>query len=96
MGTLDIKGSTPRLPRSIDDRKVTDLHKKLEKQLAAWPAATKQLEGVAKEILSTLTAMANAAQDKGREKKATPELKDDCQTLFDAAQKFGKHFLDMT
>ncbi len=53
MGTLDIKGSTPRLPKSIDDRKVTDLHKKLEKQLAAWPAATKQLEGVAKEILST-------------------------------------------
>ena len=95
MGTLDIKGSTPRLPRSIDDKKVTDLHKKLEKQLAAWPAASKQLEGVAREILSTLGTMANAAQDKGREKKATPELKDDCQFLYDAASKFGRQFQDM-
>lgn len=95
MGTLDIKGKAPQMPKDLDDKKLADLFKKLDKQLAAWPAAAKALQGVANEILGALVDVGNAAMDKGKDKKATPEQKAACQKVFDTAYAFGKQFNDM-
>lgn len=95
MGTLDIKGKAPQMPKDLDDKKLADLFKKMDKQLAAWPAAAKGLQGVAGEILGALAELGNAAIDKTKDKKTTPEQKAACQKVFDTAYAFGKQFDDM-
>lgn len=95
MGTLDIKGKAPQMPKDLDDKKLADLYKKLEKQIAAWPAAAKGLQGVAGEILGGLAEIGGMATEKAKDKKTTPEQKAAYQKAYDAAYAFGKQFNDM-
>jgi hypothetical protein len=95
MGTLDIKGKLPQMPKDLDDRKLADLYKKLDKEMAAWPAAAKVAEAAAGEILGALAAIGGMAADKAKDKKATPEQKAAYQKAYEAAYAFGKQFDDM-
>jgi hypothetical protein len=95
MGTLDIKGKTPVMPKDLDDKKLADLFKKLDKQMAEWPAAVKAAKTAAGDLLGALAEIGGLAAEKAKDKKATPEQKAAYQKAYEATYAFGKQFNDM-